>query len=75
MVLLNSCPASKPASPAVLARPADRRASQFLPVCIQQPLGRAAREASRRSRADQLFDPAGDACRPLSRLERPKGIA
>ena len=51
----------------VLARPADRRPAEHLPLCLEQPVRRHDRQAPRRRDADQLPDAAGGARRALSR--------
>ncbi len=43
----------------LLARPADRRPAEFLPLCLEQPVRGHDRQAPRRRVADQLPDAAG----------------
>ncbi len=51
----------------VLARAADRRSPELLPVRVEQPVRRHDRQAAGRRGADQLSHPAGRPCRPVSR--------
>ena len=49
----------------VLAGPADWRAAEHQPLCVEQPERGDDREAPGQCDADQLFDAAGGACRAL----------
>ena len=57
----------------LLARPADRRPAELLPVCVEQPVRRHDRQAPCGCDLDQLPDAAGGTGRAVQGPRRPEG--